>query len=245
MARARTDKTEPVNFYSRLPSHTPHNHNFHIHWPIADIRSHAESTNQYRNTNNTNNSYSLATSGLGMNVSQDEADRVLRLKSREREAHACYPCRKRKVKCDGHNPCRTCVRRKHPQICSYRLAERRNSTSPATAPGSARNARFSEASVNRNIDAGTQEDSQVHANTTGDVRPDDGSKNYVYSGDNSVVSILRLRASDANDSVAREVGSVLGLQNTFNSYPFMDSKTPHERWRSLLGILPQRTEVLK
>ncbi|KAJ5160748.1 uncharacterized protein N7482_007752 [Penicillium canariense] len=77
------------------------------------------------------------------------------------------------------------------------------------------------------------------------LRPEDGSKNYVYSGDNSVVSILRLRASDANDSLAREVGSVLGLQNTFNSYPFMDSKTPRERWKSLLSVLPQRAEILK
>jgi hypothetical protein len=64
-------------------------------------------------------------------------------------------------------------------------------------------------------------------------------------GDNSVVSILRLRASDANESVAREVGSVLGLRNTFNNYPFMDSKTPLERWKALLTVMPQRSEVLK
>ena len=44
------------------------------------------------------------------------------------------------------------------------------------------------------------------------------SKSYVYSGDNTLVPILRGRASDADE---REVGSVLGLQNTFNSYPFI------------------------
>lgn len=110
--------------------------------------------------------------------------------------------------------------------------------------GSARNAKSSEASGCRNVDGDAANDSFMTADA-GDFRSDDASKDYVYSGDNSVVSILRLRASDANDSVAREVGSVLGLQNTFNAYPFMDSKTPHERWRSLLEILPQRTEVLK
>jgi hypothetical protein len=104
--------------------------------------------------------------------------------------------------------------------------------------------RSPEGSVGQNLDVDAEAGPHRPAEAS-DVRPDDASKNYVYSGDNSVVSILRLRASDANDSVAREVGSVLGLQNTFNSYPFMDSKTPHERWRSLLGILPQRTEVLK
>ncbi|OQD80076.1 hypothetical protein PENANT_c039G11444 [Penicillium antarcticum] len=45
--------------------------------------------------------------------------------------------------------------------------------------------------------------------------------------------------------MAREVGSVLGLQNTFSIYPFMDQKTPHDRWKSLLSVLPQRNEVLK
>ncbi|KAJ5432378.1 Transcription factorfungi [Penicillium daleae] len=163
--------------------------------------------------------------------SQDEVDRVLRLKSRERESHACYPCKKRKVKCDGTQPCKTCQRRKHPQICTYELSHsRRRSASHREITRSA-----SPASPRAVGDD----------NTERTARPEDSSKNYVYSGDNSVVSILRLRASDANESVAREVGSVLGLQNTFNSYPFMDSKTPRDRWKALLGVLPQRNEVLK
>lgn len=163
--------------------------------------------------------------------SQDEVDRVLRLKSRERESHACYPCKKRKVKCDGTQPCKTCQKRKHPQICTYELSHsRRRSASHREITRSA-----SPASPGAVLNATTETPSQ----------PEDRSKNYVYSGDNSVVSILRLRASDANESVAREVGSVLGLQNTFNSYPFMDSKTPRDRWKALLSVVPQRNEVLK
>ncbi|OKP12702.1 hypothetical protein PENSUB_1642 [Penicillium subrubescens] len=163
--------------------------------------------------------------------SQDEVDRVLRLKSRERESHACYPCKKRKVKCDGTQPCKTCQRRKHPQICTYKLSHsRRRSASHPEITRSASPA--SPAAV-------------VNASSDTPSRSEDRSKDYVYSGDNSVVSILRLRASDANESVAREVGSVLGLQNTFNSYPFMDSKTPRDRWKALLSVLPQRNEVLK
>ncbi|KAJ5689836.1 transcriptional regulator family: Fungal Specific TF [Penicillium macrosclerotiorum] len=167
-------------------------------------------------------------------VSQDEADRVLRLKSRERETHACYPCKKRKVKCDGNRPCRTCQRRNHPQICTYNLSRHsRRRSSVSARQNISRSASPTTAPASENGITGISS------------RPDDGLKNYVYSGDNSVVSILRLRASDANESVARELGSVLGLQNTFSNYPFMDSKTPHERWKSLLGVLPQRTEVLK
>ncbi|KAI3109467.1 transcriptional regulator family: Fungal Specific TF [Penicillium roqueforti] len=160
-------------------------------------------------------------------VSQSEADRVLHLKSREREAHACYTCRKRKVKCDGNQPCRTCQKRKHPEICTYALAHSRRRS--ASRHSVARSASPRSPAVASNEQA----------------RPDDSSKNYVYSGDNSVVSILRMRASDVNGSVARDVGSVLGLQNTFSNYIFMDSKTPLERWKSLLTVMPQRSEVLK
>jgi hypothetical protein len=32
---------------------------------------------------------------------------------------ACYPCRQRKVKCDQTVPCKTCVVREHPELCTY------------------------------------------------------------------------------------------------------------------------------
>jgi hypothetical protein len=43
----------------------------------------------------------------------------------------------------------------------------------------------------------------------------------------------------------QEVRSVLGLQNTFNTYPFMDAGTADDRWKELVQIVPQRTEVLR
>lgn len=33
---------------------------------------------------------------------------------------ACWPCRQRKVKCDNQQPCENCVKREHPQLCSYK-----------------------------------------------------------------------------------------------------------------------------
>ncbi|KAJ9325890.1 transcriptional regulator family: Fungal Specific TF [Paecilomyces variotii] len=67
----------------------------------------------------------------------------------------------------------------------------------------------------------------------------------IYSGENSVVSILRLRTRDPNGDMARKAGSVLGLQNSYTSYPFMDPQTPQERWAALLKIIPRREEILK
>ncbi|CAG7996544.1 unnamed protein product [Penicillium salamii] len=180
--------------------------------------------------------------------SHDEVDRVLRLKRKEREVRACYPCRKRKVKCDGTQPCRTCQKRNHPHICTYDLPpdSRKEASHPAVnvqsaspSPGRVQRSRRQNefpAAPLANIPL---------ANIPTSHRLDDTAKNYVYSGDNSVVSILRSRASDGNESMTQDLGSVLGLQNTFNNYPFMDSKTPQEKWKSLLSVLPQRSEVLK
>ena len=175
-----------------------------------------------------------------MSVSHDEVDRVLRLKRQEREPKACYPCRKRKVKCDGTQPCRTCQKRDHPHICTFDVSRgpRRREGFQASA-----NAQSAASVSPRRIQSEVRNPAETSTPTS--LRPDDTVKNYVYSGDNSLVSILRSRASDSNESMAREVGSVLGLQNTFSIYPFMDPKTPHERWKSLLSVLPQRTEVLK
>lgn len=179
--------------------------------------------------------------------SHDEVDRVLRLKRKEREVRACYPCRKRKVKCDGTQPCRTCQKRNHPHICTYDLpSDSRKEAHPAVNIQSASPSpgRLQQSRRQNEFPAAPLANIPL-ANIPTSHRPDDTAKNYVYSGDNSVVSILRSRASDGNESMTQDLGSVLGLQNTFNNYPFMDSKTPQEKWKSLLSVLPQRSEVLK
>ncbi|KXT13883.1 hypothetical protein AC579_2641 [Pseudocercospora musae] len=38
---------------------------------------------------------------------------------RNRRPKACQPCRDRKVRCDQEEPCDTCIRRGHPQLCVY------------------------------------------------------------------------------------------------------------------------------
>ncbi|KAF2653023.1 hypothetical protein K491DRAFT_603683 [Lophiostoma macrostomum CBS 122681] len=50
---------------------------------------------------------------------QADIDEILRRKRKAREYKACYPCRQRKVKCDQSVPCKTCVQREHPELCSY------------------------------------------------------------------------------------------------------------------------------
>lgn len=46
-------------------------------------------------------------------------DLLLFRRRRFRTAKACYPCRRRKVKCDLNQPCGTCISREHPDLCDY------------------------------------------------------------------------------------------------------------------------------
>lgn len=193
------------------------------------------------------------------NIDKQEIDRVLRQKRKQREVKACYACRQRKVKCDGTQPCRTCRRRGHPQICAYDVPSSSRGRSGSSGNGQTAvdadlELNWRPESVQRLSSQGPSESpsqnqnqgqAQIQLQENWLNQSDGGEKEYIFSGDNSVVSILRQRTHDASGAMAREVGSVLGLQNTYNSYLFMDSKMPQERWESLLEILPQRNEVLK
>ncbi|PTB39101.1 uncharacterized protein TrAFT101_008098 [Trichoderma asperellum] len=55
-------------------------------------------------------------------ISSREYDLVIAKKRRFRAAKACYPCRRRKVKCNFGQPCDSCTIRGHPDLCNYTLA---------------------------------------------------------------------------------------------------------------------------
>lgn len=46
-----------------------------------------------------------------------QADKTLRSLQKRRSSPACYPCFKRKVRCQGGRPCESCLLRNHPEIC--------------------------------------------------------------------------------------------------------------------------------
>ncbi|RDW67261.1 Zn(II)2Cys6 transcription factor [Aspergillus mulundensis] len=178
-------------------------------------------------------------------VERQEIDRVLRLKRKQRESKACYPCRQRKVKCDGSQPCRTCVKRDHPEICAYNVEKDTPRRRTQSRQVDRRESPRHDAAVSVASPASAVPDAQLSPLPLGDPRssaqPNDTSS-YVFSGDHSLVSMLRQQ--DPDGAMAREATSVLGLHNTYLSYPFIESKTPQDRWAALLDILPHRDEVL-
>ncbi|OHW89661.1 fungal specific transcription factor domain-containing protein [Colletotrichum incanum] len=67
-------------------------------------------------------------------LTPEEANRIIHSHRKVRYGTACWPCRQRKVKCDNKQPCENCVKREHPQLCSYkpnRTASHGNHHKPA------------------------------------------------------------------------------------------------------------------
>jgi hypothetical protein len=172
---------------------------------------------------------------------------VLRLKRKQRESKACYPCRQRKVKCDGSHPCRTCVKRDHPEICAYNVEkgtpQRRTRSRQAEQTAKSRNEDARPTHSPASADADSQLLPTSPLSSPRSSAQANEASSYVFSGDNSLVSMLRQQ--DPDGAMAREATSVLGLHNTYLSYPFIESKTPQDRWVALVDILPHRDEVLK
>ena len=58
-------------------------------------------------------------------MGQDEIDAIIRNKRKVRDPKACYACHRRKVKCNRELPCDSCVKRDHPELCSYERPSKR------------------------------------------------------------------------------------------------------------------------
>lgn len=53
----------------------------------------------------------------------EDIDLALRKKRKVREYKSCYPCRRRKVKCNNDIPCTNCRARDHAYLCTYERQE--------------------------------------------------------------------------------------------------------------------------
>ncbi|KAK4169618.1 hypothetical protein QBC43DRAFT_283171 [Cladorrhinum sp. PSN259] len=60
-----------------------------------------------------------ATANPSLLVTYDTAvvSELLKRKRKAREVKACFPCRHRKIRCDGKSPCTSCVERDHASLC--------------------------------------------------------------------------------------------------------------------------------
>ncbi|GIK04015.1 hypothetical protein Aspvir_008090 [Aspergillus viridinutans] len=139
----------------------------------------------------------------------------------------------------------TCQKRGHPQICVYDFEESSPRKRAMLSPQNSN----ADASHVTGLDGANDQPpirnsaSPLHIGlASGSVNQEDPA-NYVCSGENTVISLLG--SHDTDGSITHKASSVLGLQNSFSNYPFIDLKTPRDRWKALVEILPQRQEILK
>jgi type IV secretory pathway VirB10-like protein len=68
-------------------------------------------------------------------LTPEQASRIIHSHRKVRYGTACWPCRQRKVKCDNKQPCENCIKREHPQLCSYK-PNRSNASKSGSASAS-------------------------------------------------------------------------------------------------------------
>lgn len=192
-------------------------------------------------------------------MDRDEIDHILRQKRKPTEK-ACYPCHRRKVRCNHGQPCNTCQRRGHPEICSYSFSatKRRDRRRRPGVDNSQQDIPVADDSV---ISPQTNSRGAVdHSLLDPSLEPSDGQSNaeglfnfqngeistpedHTYQGDNSIVSMLRQRATDPPPSSRiRDARVFFGLQNSFSSDHLFTMPTPRQRWETLVNLSPKNQE---
>jgi hypothetical protein len=100
-------------------------------------------------------------------------------KIRYRNRKACYPCNKRKIKCDrdeqpNGQPCSNCRKRPHPELCSY------EDSNPRSSGGSTRSAAHNNQPATPTQQSFPQAGSHVHGQS---ILPGIQAASTAYAGD--------------------------------------------------------------
>jgi len=198
------------------------------------------------------------------NPTRDEVDEILRKKRKLRGGKACYPCAKRKVKCDSSErvPCSNCVRRNHPEICTYEPGadepppNRPRTTPPAQRAASHKSSPQPASAIPGRLIISTPTN-PVHPRRTvkvesgqdsgPELRPflsQSNTREDSFVGENAAPSLVGHRPGSR--SVARDLRPILGLEGPqYAAYPFLDPATTAEQTRKQFIALLPGTEVTR
>lgn len=178
-------------------------------------------------------------------LTPEEASRIIHSHRKVRYGTACWPCRQRKVKCDNKQPCDNCVKRDHPQLCSYKP---NRSNAPKIN---------SEASHGRkrphSPDVRLSPQDSLPGEPQGDTWPrasDQSESNETprYVGKNSIPALLRDQSSpiDTKDGVdiRQDMRPIWGLDNSA-PFPLMSSRHLDKMTQEISTQLPSDREVIK
>ncbi|KYK56472.1 Fungal specific transcription factor [Drechmeria coniospora] len=199
-------------------------------------------------------------------LTPEEVNRIIHSHRKVRYGTACWPCRQRKVKCDNKEPCENCVKREHPQLCSYK-PNRTSANKQAAAGSQKRRASHSDAGDQRTRKADRQDNwsrsigasnppstvatlPHTHhlwsgVSTSLDDAEAVGDR---YLGQNSIPALLREQSPndkiEGGVDIRRDMRSILGL-DTSAPFPLMSSQHLQRLAQDISVELPSDREVIK
>lgn len=201
-----------------------------------------------------------------------EIDVLLQQKRKGRETKACYPCRKRKVRCDNLHPCHNCIRREHVDLCLYNVETghvnrptlqqdttgKRKREEEAVGQGSSlyqgrplQRAYDNDSEINRQVQS-----ARLRGNQPGVTPAHFGShggsprSSVAYLGGNSLPTFVLNHstpegaASGESPGLEQDILPMLGLSST-SAYPFMqDPSIVPMIQNNPRGLLPSDKEIM-
>ncbi|KAH6654534.1 fungal-specific transcription factor domain-containing protein [Truncatella angustata] len=159
---------------------------------------------------------------------------------------ACWPCRQRKVKCDNQQPCENCVKREHPQLCSYKPNRSNAGKAASVEAGSTHGTKRP-----HSPEEGEEYDHGHDHQPSGWPRAIDQSESMEiprYIGQNSIPAILRDQPSPIETKngidIRRDMRPIWGLDNSA-PFPLMSTQHLDRMTQEISAELPTDREVLK
>ncbi|KAF7846410.1 hypothetical protein BT93_L4415 [Corymbia citriodora subsp. variegata] len=187
-------------------------------------------------------------------MDQEEIDAIIRTKRKIRDPKACYACHRRKVKCDRNLPCDSCVKRDHPQLCSYERPTKKRKIQLNTATGDEEERSTTGPNVTLPREYVRRLEAEVELlrskETKDEVESVNGDREGVHApstqtgtmhlGSRSVLAYMignkRSTADDAMNLLGQNILPNLGLDNETTTYPFVDLWGSNSRTHDVSGL---------
>ncbi|KAI0406651.1 fungal-specific transcription factor domain-containing protein [Xylaria palmicola] len=178
-------------------------------------------------------------------LTPEQASHIIHSHRKVRYGTACWPCRQRKVKCTNDLPCENCIKREHPQLCSYK-PNRSGAPKQAAPPTGSNSAKKRAHSPDMNPDA-REGDRQPDGWRQAIDQTESNSELNRYVGQNSIPALLRDQPSpiETKDGVdiRRDMRPIFGL-DTSAPFPLMSSKHLDMMTQDIFTELPPDREVM-
>lgn len=165
---------------------------------------------------------------------------------RLRSSKACYPCRRRKVKCGLGKPCNTCSSRGHPDLCDYTAqipstgVEAGNSDTQGTAPQEDGLSRF-DRNPGLYVDPLVPYTSKLHIGSDSLPRL---LSNYQRLNPCRPKNTSAITATGV-ESNSQTIFEVLCLQDSSTSFQFTNLWQPGDGLELVYNALPEDEVILK